>query len=100
MHILKLYYNAKTADQEFKEFSEYHKYMGKPNLKCQTFTYDECGTTVYFGFANTRDKCFGKWSGAKFQMIDFEYCIAQEIKDYLLTRLRGSTISTITRSIE
>lgn len=100
MNILKLYHKAQTADQEFKEFSEYHKYMGKANLSRQTFTYDECGTTVHFGFAKTRDECFGKYSGAKFQMIDFEYCIPQEIRDYLLTRLRGSTISTIRRSIE
>lgn len=95
MNILKLYSDAETASSGFKDFSGYHKYMGKSNLKRQSFIYTECGTTVYFGYAKDRKDCFGKYSGMKFQMIDFDRYISQEVRDYMLTRLRSSTIIAV-----
>lgn len=89
MNILKLYYDAESCAEGFKNFSSYHKYMGKANSKRQTFTYDGCGSIVYFGYAKSLDDCFGKFPGMKFQMINFEYCVMEEVKNYLLTRLRG-----------
>lgn len=89
MNILKLYYDAESCTEEFKNYSSYHKYMGEANSKRQTFIYAGCGSTVYFGFAKSLNDCFGKFSGMRFQMINFEYCAAEEVKNYLLTRLRG-----------
>lgn len=93
MNILKLYSKPEQATKAFKEFSAYHIYFGLAKFNSQTFTYKECGTKITFGFAQDREECFGKYSGQCYQMIEFGPDVEEEVKTYLLVRLRGSTIS-------
>lgn len=93
MNILKLYSSPEDATKAFKEFYTYHIHFGVAKLNSHTFTYNECGTKITFGYAGDREHCFGKYSGQCYQMIEFGNDVQEEVKTYLLARLRGSTIS-------